>query len=319
MKYECDMIEDLLPLYKDGVCGPASTKAVEEHLADCPKCRDFLNRLNDDAIDEELLRERDDVIGAQSKYFKRKSAMAGSIIAAVFAVPILVCLIVNLASGHSLSWLFIVLAAMLVPTSLLVVPLMATKNKLFLTLTSFTVSLMVLLAVICIYTGGKWFFLAASAVLFGLTVLFAPILACNEPVRKYLGNSKGIVVMAAYTVTFFVMLLCIGLCVGGKGYFRLAFGIAVPLVAMTWLVFLIIRYLPVSKLAKTGILIALICAFSIIGTDAILWFTMKPAGPEDVVMYTETSPIFAMGGIAFGAVLAVIGLLTGLGRKKDRQ
>ena len=33
MKYECDIIEDLLPLYKDKACSAASSKAVEEHLA----------------------------------------------------------------------------------------------------------------------------------------------------------------------------------------------------------------------------------------------------------------------------------------------
>ena len=29
MKYECDIIEDLLPLYKDKACSAASSKAVE--------------------------------------------------------------------------------------------------------------------------------------------------------------------------------------------------------------------------------------------------------------------------------------------------
>ena len=72
MKYECDMIADLLPLYKDGVCSPASIRAVEEHLTVCPDCRDLLNRLGDIRIDDEIARERDEVIESQSRFFRRK-------------------------------------------------------------------------------------------------------------------------------------------------------------------------------------------------------------------------------------------------------
>ena len=114
------MVADLLPLYKDEVCSPASRRAVEEHLAECPKCRDILEKLNDVSIDDEIIRTRDEVIESQSRFFKRKSALMGSIIAAVFAVPVLICLIVNLMNGNGLGWFFIVLTAMLIPASLIV-------------------------------------------------------------------------------------------------------------------------------------------------------------------------------------------------------
>ena len=146
MKYDCKVVEDLLPLYKDGVCSDASTKVVEEHLAECPKCSELLNSLKDTLIDDLILKEKTDVIASQSRFFKRKSALVGSIIAAIFAIPILVCLIVNLASGQGLSWFFIVLTAMLIPTSLFVVPLVATRNRMFLTMGSFTASLILLTA-----------------------------------------------------------------------------------------------------------------------------------------------------------------------------
>ena len=308
MKYECNMIEDLLPLYKDGVCGPASTKAVEDHLAECPHCREYLEQLRDTTVDEVIFREKEDVIESQSKYFKKKSALAGSVIAAIFAVPILVCLIVNLATGSALNWFFIVLAAMLIPASLFVVPLLVPENKLFYTLTSFTASVIALLGVVCLYTAGKWFFTAASAVLFGLTVLFGPILACHKPLCEFLGNCKGLAVMAACTLTFFLMLVCIGLR-AGSGFFRISFGISVPLVILTWVVFLIIRYLPIGKLAKTGAVLAILCAFGVFGTELILDLTMKTPGPGEVVVYSQGSPVFAYAGIAVGATLAVIGIL----------
>ena len=134
------MIADLLPLYKDGVCSPASARAVEEHIAECPACRDILDKMDDVCIDQEIVREKNEIIESQSRFFKRKSALAGAIIAAVFAVPVLVCLIVNLVNGAGLGWFFIVLTAMLIPASLIVVPLMVPENRMLMTMASFTAS-----------------------------------------------------------------------------------------------------------------------------------------------------------------------------------
>ena len=41
MKYPCDIIQDLLPLYFDGVCSEESKKAIEKHLSECFACKDF--------------------------------------------------------------------------------------------------------------------------------------------------------------------------------------------------------------------------------------------------------------------------------------
>ena len=45
MKYPCETIRDLLPLYIDSVCSDASREIVEEHLADCEPCRDCLEAM----------------------------------------------------------------------------------------------------------------------------------------------------------------------------------------------------------------------------------------------------------------------------------
>ena len=45
MKYPCDLIRDLLPLYQDGVCSEESRAAVEEHLRECPSCRAYQTAL----------------------------------------------------------------------------------------------------------------------------------------------------------------------------------------------------------------------------------------------------------------------------------
>lgn len=45
MILSCEIIQDLLPLYADNVCSPDSQKAVDEHLVQCPACRQNLQTL----------------------------------------------------------------------------------------------------------------------------------------------------------------------------------------------------------------------------------------------------------------------------------
>lgn len=47
MKYPCNLIQDLLPLYHDGVCSEESAKIVEEHLSECTTCRHYYAVLNE--------------------------------------------------------------------------------------------------------------------------------------------------------------------------------------------------------------------------------------------------------------------------------
>ena len=203
MKTDCDVIRDLLPLYADDVCSGASRRIIEEHLPECPECAAVLDRLRTREIEDGLREEKDSVIEFQARRFRRRSATVGSVISCVFMVPVLVCLIVNLSTGAALNWFFVVLAGMAVAASLIIVPLMAAENKLFWTFCSFCVSLVVLLAVCAVYTGGSWFFIAASASLFGLSAVFLPFALRAEPARKLIGGfSRPVTVLAVDTILF---------------------------------------------------------------------------------------------------------------------
>ena len=46
MKISCEVVKDLLPLYKDGVCSEESKVLVEEHLSKCEECRKLLDNMN---------------------------------------------------------------------------------------------------------------------------------------------------------------------------------------------------------------------------------------------------------------------------------
>ena len=45
MKLSCKVIEDMLPMYYDGVCSDESATLVEEHIRECPQCSRVLSDL----------------------------------------------------------------------------------------------------------------------------------------------------------------------------------------------------------------------------------------------------------------------------------
>ncbi len=212
MNKNCEVIRDLLPLYADDVCSGRSRELIEEHLQECPDCSAMLEKLRTHEIETDLQEEKEQVIEYQAKRFRRRSATVGSVVSGLFMIPVVVCLIVNLASGSPLGWFFIVLAGLAVAASLVIVPLMMPENKLFWTFCAFTMSLLLLLAVTCFYSHGNWFFTAASAVLFGLSVCFLPFLIRAKPVREMIGGfSRPLLVLAVDVILFANMMNMISL------------------------------------------------------------------------------------------------------------
>lgn len=227
---DCDVIRDLLPLYTDDACSEKSRQLIEAHLKECPSCSAILSHMREDTLDKALQTEKSAVISYSRQRFRRRSALVGAVLSGLFMIPILVCLIVNLASGQGLGWFFIVLASLLVAASLTVVPLMVPENKPLWTLAGFCVSLLLLLAVICIYTRGSWFFIASSAVLFGLSLIFLPFVVKSKPVQKWLGSAdRWIVVLGLEAVLFLIMMNAI-LYRNGSGHWLLTLGALAGLV-----------------------------------------------------------------------------------------
>ena len=313
MKYQCEMIRDLLPLYHDGVCSESSRQAVEAHLAECSECCGYLEmERSGDALENMFTFERDAVLTSQARFFRRKSAVAGTIIAGIFMLPVLICLIVNLAQG-GLTWFLIVLAAMLIPFSLVAVPLLAPENKALWMLGSFTVSLMLLLAVCCICTGGHWFFIAATASLFGLSVIFAPFAVRAKPVAAVLGSRKALTVMMLTTGLFLAMMWSIGAGNSlGFGYYKLAAAISLPILAWIWTLFLIIRYLPCRGLLKTA------ACFGASGILMMLLNLTVGLSTKGSLLYIETmgqtfsfniNTVYTVGCFVVGLVFAAFAML----------
>ena len=212
MSKECEIIRDLLPLYVDDACSAASREIIEEHLKECGDCAAYLDEIRASEAEDDLKAEREMVIRGQARRLKRRSAAAGGVTSALFMIPILVCLVVNLISGRTLDWFFVAAAGMLVAATLIVVPILAPDSKLFWTFCAFCASLVVLLAVCCLYSRGTWFFIAASASLFGLSVVFLPFVIRAKPLQKWVeGHNRAHIVLAVDFILFGNMMNMISL------------------------------------------------------------------------------------------------------------
>lgn len=47
MNYPCNLIQDLLPLYHDGVCSKESAEIIKNHLSECTVCKECLAALGE--------------------------------------------------------------------------------------------------------------------------------------------------------------------------------------------------------------------------------------------------------------------------------
>ena len=113
MKINCEMAQDLLPLYEDGVCSETSKAAVVEHLSECESCRNLLKTIP--AIPEAEL-EMEDAPKAKESFQKVRKRWRASLLTVVLALPMLI-LCVNQIRGegicftnwddHYVAWKFV--------------------------------------------------------------------------------------------------------------------------------------------------------------------------------------------------------------------
>ncbi len=225
-KYSCGIVRDLMPLYRDGVCGEESRRIVEEHLRECTDCREMSECLNDTTIERTLSKESESVLSNHEKKERRTAVTAGMIVSGILMIPVIVCLICNLAVGHALDWFFIVLTALLTTASVIVVPLLAGERRFSKTILCFTASLMLLLLTCCLYSHGDWFFVTAVPIIFGLSVIFLPFIIKELPLPPALKKRKALTIVI--WDVFWLLMLLLTCCLYASGVW---FGVAaVPVV-----------------------------------------------------------------------------------------
>ena len=327
MNKNCALVRDLMPLYLDGVCSDESGRVVEDHLKECSDCRDLYGRMQSYELETVVHNEKEEVLRRQEGFFKRRSAVVGTVIAGIFMIPILICLIVNLATGHGLSWFFIVFFALLLAASLTVVPLIVPENKGLWTLGTFTVSLLLLLGVCALYTHKHFFFTAAAGILFGLALVFLPFVIRTKPVKALNIPCKGLLVMAVDTFLFVVLLFAACLQAKAPGAFGRALAVALPFWGVAWILFLILYIAKCGRLIKAGIVTIAIGTIGLTAemiVNGILGLAVTIPVFTPFVWTAGTIDgnvkwIIFFGCALIGIILILAGIIRGMtGRKRTR-
>lgn len=60
-KIKCEMIQDILPLYVDGLTSDVTNQEIEEHVAECEVCKAMLNHMREPEIVEEKVNEKEKI------------------------------------------------------------------------------------------------------------------------------------------------------------------------------------------------------------------------------------------------------------------
>lgn len=201
------------------------------------------------------------------------------------------CGIGNLASSHTLDWFFIAAAGVLMAASLTLVPALAALDprfdnyKLPLAFGSFTFFLEILLLICCIYSGGTWFWIAGTSVLFGFDLVFLPFLLPFLPLPLAMANRKTSVYLL--TVTGLLILLLLASCLSaGETWFPVA-AVSVIFGLSLFIMPVLLYQLPLSQwmgerkismylLIETGLLLFLLLVCDL--NDQGSWFFTAALG-----------------------------------------
>ena len=92
MKYSCDVIKDILPLYHDDVCSDATKEIVEEHLNECDSCKEYYEKMcSSDVVELVSFDEKQEkkMAEAWKKVAKKGLKLVVLVLLIILAIPTL--------------------------------------------------------------------------------------------------------------------------------------------------------------------------------------------------------------------------------------
>lgn len=85
MKYDCDLIQDIMPLYKDNALSDKSKEIVDEHLSECAECNSLYKISYSDEFSSSSQENTANSVNVK-KYSKKIKKLRIVIVSAVLAV-----------------------------------------------------------------------------------------------------------------------------------------------------------------------------------------------------------------------------------------
>ncbi len=308
-KLSCAVVQDLLPLYVDGVCSDESKHLVEAHLAECADCRALCTALKESEAETLFQTDTKTVLKAHAKR-QSKLALAMGVLIAVFLTAIMgVMLYVTLRGWSDWQTTVTVGASLLLLAGLTAVPLLAKTKR---TTKAIVFSTLALVAVIyceeIFFSNDGWMEILQiiTAVIFTISLFGFPFVVRQADLPMPLCNHKLFITLLWDSLWFVFMMLLLAFDEPTEiGFVMVA---TLSLVAVAWLIALTVRYLPVHWLAKCGVAVVLVAIWLALGVQ-FGWAMFDGV----------KSPVLVGGvGVAMGAVLAIIGAIIGNRGKCER-
>lgn len=304
---DCEIVQDLLPLYHDGVCSLKSRQMVETHLKTCPNCQKILDAIDEDTDERILAKESQGVLKRHAKKERTRAMKVGLIFAGILMIPVIIALFLTLPGYSDWKTNAVLIASMLLVAGLTVVPLISKERRLTKAIVFSTLALLLIIFFVemFFYKGGLLSFnQIACSVIFGLSVVFAPFVVQQLNLSDSFKRHKGLLTMGWDSIWFYLMLSVFAYSYPTSA--KLILGIGSFAAILVWLIFLTIRYLPANYFIRAGLVTLLTGLWTAIGIHRE-WITLYGAN------YKEILVIF----FSISAILVVIGIIRTLASKKN--
>lgn len=301
-KLPCDVVQDLLPLYVDGVCSADSRQLVDAHLAECDDCRRVLADLQESETEVAFHADAKAVIRAHNKH-QSKTALALGVLISVFLTGVMgVMLYVTLKGWSDWQTTITVGASLLFLAGLTAVPLLASSKRLTKAIVFSTLALVLVILCEEAFFGeesGLETLQIITATIFAISLFTFPVVVRQAHLPEPLCHHKLVITMLWDSIWFVLMMLFLAIDVPQEmGFVTVA---TLSLVAVAWLIALAARYLRVHWLAKGGIAVVLLALWTALGMH-FGW-----------AMFDGVDSPLLVGGIgsAIGAIFVAIGAILG--------
>lgn len=330
---ECEIVQDLLPLYYDDVCSPSSKKFIQHHLEDCESCRKLYEELKNDSVDRIMAKETQGVLERHARKERTAAYKAGLIISVLLLIPVFITLLVSMATGDGLGVFSVVTASMMLIAALTVVPLMTSQKKLAKSILAGVIALLLIIFFVDRMNGGGQFLLLAIPTIFGLSLPLFPFVIREISLPPVLSDKKALITMIWDTAWLFLTIFIVCNQSGDLEGMRDGSIVAVIMMAGVWLIFLTARYLPVNRWIKSGIIVMITGIWMAFSNDVFLLLAEQKRQltilSADFTDWTSSASINGnvylialVVGIVSGMILLSVGLLknkkNGLSKGKMR-
>ena len=317
---ECEIVQDLLPLYYDDVCTPSSRQLVQHHLENCTSCKTLYEQLQNDSVNRIMEQESHDVLERHARKEKTAAYKAGLIISTLLLIPVIITFLVSVASGMGLGVFSVVVPSMLLIAALTAVPLMTEQRRLTKSILTGVLALLLIIFFVDRMSGGGHFLFLAIPTIFGLSVPLFPLVIRGILLPPVLSDKKALITMIWDTLWLFLTIFIICNQSGDVEGLRAGNIISIILMSGVWLIFLTARYLPANRWIKVGVISIITGVWIAFSTDVYALvaeqkeqLTILSADftdwSTDLTINANVYLIILILGIVLGVLLLTVGMI----------